>query len=311
MLTNVLFAGWIIKFGEKHRGTFTQIVSDDLFEQVQQVLKYKGRKHSAYKTDNPDFPLRKFIINENNKKLTGSWSQGRRKKYPFYRFGGNASNHNRDNFEKAFMEFVDKYRFDTTKLSKLRIYVRKHLTEESLSQQKQTEKLKKYVNDLTDKQSGIIKKNLDGIIPDNVLKQQLELIDQDLIKANGLLSVIPYADTNYEEAIEFIAQYLKRPSLVWRKSPIEYQIKLQWFQFPLGLTFQNNSFGTIETCLFFKDKFPFLEGKSSTVDLRFQKSNTLEPTTKDTITQTESFCQHLARDIIMLYEILKETPGYH
>jgi hypothetical protein len=74
------------------------------------VLKHKGRKHSAYITDHPDFPLRKFVVNENGKKLTGSWSKGAiHKRYPFYRFGGNNSNHNRDNFEEAFMEYIDEY----------------------------------------------------------------------------------------------------------------------------------------------------------------------------------------------------------
>ena len=47
MLTNQLFAGWIVKFGEQHRGTFIQIISDELFDQAQRVLRYKGRKHSA------------------------------------------------------------------------------------------------------------------------------------------------------------------------------------------------------------------------------------------------------------------------
>ena len=152
MLTNELFAGWIVKFGERHRGTFNPIVSDELFNQVQRVLKHKGRKHSAYLTDNPDFPLRKFVINENGKKLTGSWSKGSKQRYPFYRFGGNNSNHNRDKFEEAFMKYVDQYGFDETKLKRLKELVRENLVKATMDQRKETDRLNRYIQDLTDKQ---------------------------------------------------------------------------------------------------------------------------------------------------------------
>ena len=266
MLTNELFAGWIVKFGERHRGTFTPIVSDELFNQVQRVLKYKGRKHSAYITDHPDFPLRKFVVNENGKKLTGSWSKGRYKKYPFYRFGGNNSNHNRDEFEKVFMKYVDQYGFNDTKLKRLKELVRENLVKATQDQRKETDRLRKHINELTEKQSGIIKKNLDGFIPDSVMKQQLAIIDKQLLEANASLATMPNTDANYEEMMEFLEEYLQNPSKIWREAKIGVQVKLQWFQFPLGLVYQNNFFGTTEMCSFFKVKDLVLGTKSSNVD---------------------------------------------
>lgn len=266
MLTNELFAGWIVKFGERHRGTFQAIVSDDLFNQVQRVLKYKGRKHSAYITDHPDFPLRKFVVNENGKKLTGSWSKGRTKKYPFYRFGGNNSNHNRDEFEKVFMKYVDQYGFDDTKLKRLKELVRENLVKATQDQRKEADRLRKHINDLTEKQSGIIKKNLDGFIPDSVMKQQLAMIDKELLDANASLATMPNTDANYDEMMEFLEEYLQNPSKIWREAKIGVQVKLQWFQFPSGLVYQNNFFGTTEMCSFFKVKDLALEAKSSNVD---------------------------------------------
>ncbi len=266
MLTNELFAGWIVKFGERHRGTFTPIVSDELFNQVQRVLKYKGRKHSAYITDHPDFPLRKFVVNEDGKKLTGSWSKGRYKKYPFYRFGGNNSNHNRDEFEKVFMKYVDQYGFDNTKLKRLKELVRENLVKATQDQRKETDRLRKHINELTEKQSGIIKKNLDGFIPDSVMKQQLAIIDKQLLEANASLATMPNTDANYDEMMEFLGEYLQNPSKIWREAKIGVQVKLQWFQFPLGLVYQNNFFGTTEMCSFFKVKDLVLGTKSSNVD---------------------------------------------
>src|SRR5689334_12175242 len=74
-LTNELHAGWIIKFGERHRGTFAPIVSDDLFQRIQRVLRRKAIKHSVHLSEHPDFPLRKFVFDSSGRALTGSWQR--------------------------------------------------------------------------------------------------------------------------------------------------------------------------------------------------------------------------------------------
>lgn len=144
--------------------------------------------------------------------------------------------------------------------------MRENLVKATLDQRKETDRLKKYINELTEKQTGIIKKNLDGIIPDNVLKQQLAMIDKELLNANASLAVMPNTETNYEEAVEFLEGYLKNPSAVWKDAKIGVKTKLQWFQFPQGLTFQNNFFGTTEMCSFFKAKSALLGAESAKVD---------------------------------------------
>ncbi len=274
LLTNEAYAGWIVKFGERHKGMFIPIVSDELFNQVQRVLKHKGRKHSAYLTDNPDFPLRKFIKNDTGKVLTGSWSSGRDKKYPFYRFGNDKSSHNRDKFQEAFCKFMDQYGIDEKHFKKLKQLVKDNLVKATLDQRREADKLNKYIKELTDKQSGIIKKNLDGIISDAVLKQQLEMIDKELLEANACLAEIPNNENDFEGMMDLVEEYLKKPSKIWGKASIAVQIKLQWFQFPLGLTFQNNFFGTKEVASVFKTKEAFLPLEYARVDLQngFQNS---------------------------------------
>ncbi len=268
MLTNELFAGWIVKFGERHKGTsFEPIVSEELFNQVQRILKRKGRKHSAYLTDNPDFPLRKFVKNEEDKVLTGSWSSGRNKKYPFYRFGNDKSSYSRDIFQEDFKKYMDTYGLDEKHYQKLKILVRDNLTKATSVQRKEAEQLQKYINELNGKQSAIIKKNLDGVINDTVLKQQLELIENQVTEATASLSNIPNSDADYEQMIEFMEEYLKNPSAIWSEAKIGVQIKLQWFQFPLGLKFENKIFGTTEIASVFKVKDAFSASLYSKVDL--------------------------------------------
>jgi site-specific DNA recombinase len=265
LLRNKLYTGWIIKFGEKHRGTFTPIVSEEVFGQVQKILKNRGRKNSGYLTDNPDFPLRKFIENEEGRKITGSWSKGRNKRYPFYRFVGDKNSISRDKFEESFMKFMDQYSFDDSKIEKLKALVHENLIKATQDQRKERERLNNRLKALNDKQSMIIKKNLDGVISDAILEKQLEMIEEELLKTKILISSVPDSDFDFEEMIEFLKDYLKKPSLIWKEMKMEKKVKLQWFQFPSGLRFHNNIFGTAEVANVFKTKEAFLPLQSDKV----------------------------------------------
>ncbi len=266
MLTNEVYSGWIIKFGEKHKGLFEPIVSDELFNQVQRVLKNKGRKHSQYLTDNPDFPLRRFVFSPEGKRLTGSWSKGRVKKYPFYRFEQKGSNFNKEKFEISYKEFMDQHKLDDKHVKRLKELVRDNLVKATVNQRKEAEELKKYIDELTNKQSSIIAKNLEGVINDTVLKQQLAIIEKELLEANASLNDLPNNEVDFEKVIEHAEEYLREPSKFWSKAKIKTRLKLQWFQFPLGITFDGKIFGTTEIASVFKTKDAFSASLSSTVD---------------------------------------------
>lgn len=267
LLKNEVYAGLIVKFGEKHKGLFNPIISEELFSQVQRVLKHKGRKHSAYVTDHPDFPLRKFVVNnDNNKKLTGSWSSGRNKRFPYYRFGGKDSNYNKYKFEDNFMLFMDKYGIDEKNFEELKVLVNKHLVKATEGQRKEEGLLKKKSEELKNKQTSIIKKNIDGFISDSVMKEQLEIIEKELFQINTALTNIPNTRNDFDKMLNFLEVYLKKPSEIWKKAKIDKQIKLQWFQFPQGLTFKDDIFGTEEVASVFKAKDLVSSTKSSWVD---------------------------------------------
>jgi site-specific DNA recombinase len=265
-LTNELYTGWIIKFGERHKGTFEALIDETLFDQVQRVLKNKGRKHDKYLWDNPDFPLRRFVVDDEGRTLTGSWNKGRTKKYPNYRFGNKGKNKPRDTFESLFGDYLDSFSFDELKLSKLKRFIRESLDKQTHDQRREVERIKKHIIELENKQSGVIKKNLDGIIPDSALTKQLELIEKDLIEANAILLDKPDTEGDLIEMIKFLDGYLKKPSSVWKNAGIDVQRKLQWFQFPQGLVFENNNFGTTEIVSVFNTKSTFFKVDSALVD---------------------------------------------
>ncbi|MCH8984618.1 MAG: recombinase family protein [Acidobacteria bacterium] len=109
MLRNPIYKGRVRSktFDFEGPGDFEPLVSDQLWERVHQVdTKYKGRA-SKRVWDNPDFPLRR---SECSTPLTGSWSTGRSKKYPYYRCpktGCGAVNVRREKLDEEFQAFLE------------------------------------------------------------------------------------------------------------------------------------------------------------------------------------------------------------
>jgi len=305
LIRNELYAGWICKFGERHKGHFEPIVSEAVFQQVQRVIKQRGKINKPHITDHPDFPLRRFVKNNNGKKLTGSWSQGRHQKYPYYRFGGLGSNYNRDEFQEKFKAYMNRYALSSIGFEKLKGYVKKNLSEAIKDELKHSEYLQQCIAELNKKQSILVKKNIDGVISDVLLKQELEIIENELMKAHSeLLSLSAKNEVNYEKALEIAEEYVKNPGNVWAKSEIDKQLKLQWFQFPLGITFSENQFGTAEVANVFKAKSSFCHVKSSVVDYR---SKLLNPQGTGTLCQKEKISA-IGEELAKLYCILTNAP---
>lgn len=305
LIRNELYTGWICKFGERHKGHFEPIVSEEVFQQVQRIIKHRGKTHKQHKTDHPDFPLRRFVINDKGLKLTGSWSKGRYKKYPYYRFEGLGSNYNRDDLEKKFKDYMNLYSLSRRDFDKLKVYVKNNLSEAVKDEIKQVNYLKQYISDLNLKQSVLIKKNIDGVINDIVLKQELEIIEGELIKANGgLLSLSIKNEVNYEQALTVAEEYIKNPGNVWVKSNIDKQLKLQWFQFPSGITFDGTQFGTTEIANVFKANRPISGINSTVVDYQLKLLNQQD---------VGQFCHKeqiitIGEELIKLYQILIDFP---
>ncbi len=266
MLRNSLYTGWIEKFGERHKGKFEAIVTEELFAQAQRVLKNKGHVVAHYKADNPDFPLRRFIYSPLGVKLTGSWSKGRSKKHAYYRFGGRGGNFQKDTFEQQFSAVMDSYRFEAADITKLKRFIRSEFSDVTKDEQETAKQLQKRTQELVERETALIQKCIKGIITDTTLKQQLSFIDQERADVQIALSNLRNVDTSPEEAIEFAETYLSSPSTVWRQSDIETQTKLQWFQFPSGLVFDGKNFGTAQVSSVFKAKELIIAPLSSSVD---------------------------------------------
>ncbi len=265
ILRNKLYYGIMEKFGESHKGKFEPIISEDLFNQVQRVLNRKGHKTNQYNTCNPDFPLNKFIKNIDGLSANGYWAKGRSKKYPFYKFKS-FGNYRREDFEKSFCEFIDKYSFCANSIEKLKNTLKEKLVKKTKTEFKDAEKMKERLIEIKQLQTSLIQKNSRGIINDQLLKEQLDLLDQEIGEIQTSLIDFKNTELNSDELVEFTKRFLLEPSSIWAESDLETQVKLQWFVFPESIVLENEKLRTTKVACVFKEKDAFSASMSTRVD---------------------------------------------
>jgi DNA invertase Pin-like site-specific DNA recombinase len=86
LLKKSIYCGRIEMWGKEVSGDFEAIVSEELFDRVQAILRVNvGGAAGPHSRHHPDFPLRHFVrCSHCAKPLTGSHTTGRTQRYPYY-----------------------------------------------------------------------------------------------------------------------------------------------------------------------------------------------------------------------------------
>ena len=245
MLRNEIYTGRIKKFGETHKGIFEPIIDDELFDQVQRVVKRRKNNVMDYKKDHPDFPLRRFIEHyPSGHKMTGSWSKGHLAKYAYYRFRNHKESYPKLTIEKLFTEFLDKFSIDESDFTILGTGLKENLVAKTVDMQKLYFQTQKRIDDLKRKEVVLIEKNYKGTINDTVLTRQLTFIEDELVKEYSNLHRYEEKKPNYMALLRLASDYLKTSGKIWAEISFEKKLAIQRFQFPEGILFDGKKFGT-------------------------------------------------------------------
>jgi site-specific DNA recombinase len=301
LLRNRTYTGWIQKFGEQHKGTFEPIISEDIFQHVQWLLNNKMKKIKGYTVRHPDFPLRRFVSHQ-GLKLTGSWSQGKRKKYAYYRYMTKGTQFAKSTLEKKFAAFMNRYALDNSSYTLLKRKIVEQLGKQSKDEIKAVEATKKRITEIQAMQSNLYQKNYKGVITDTFLAKELAKLESEEHKLSH--SLLDFPEVNYDstEAIKHASEILKNPGKIWLEASFDLKQKLQVFEFPSGVLFDGKNFRTPGICRFFKDKNFFLTSQSHEVDFPNETSNTGEITNNEE--KQRDFVNSISDDLVKLHELV-------
>lgn len=238
ILSNKFYAGIIISKCCKNqiKGLHTPIITEKEFYKVQQVI------HKSQKTKKClfDFPLNGFCYVQ-NKPVSGCWSQGKTKKYKYYKTNKVKFNIPSNVLQKMFIEYIKKIYFSPKIVEIIINTIENFLLKGGNQIYDKEEECKNQIQSLEKK----LQKNYDSYINEyidetNFLKNKKRLEDQLIDLNNKFQKIINKPNFN--------VQLLKNRKLnehlaiLWHN--LEYQKKraLQLILFPNGLNYVNGEF---------------------------------------------------------------------
>lgn len=309
LVRNKVYAGIIDKFGEEHRGSFIPIISEALFNVVQQRLSGRTINIKVYTKEHPDFPLRRFIVNDDGAKLRGYWAQGRKKKYPFYSFEKKQTTIRKEVLEQKFKNFLAAFEFDTTYLEALRQNLKFHLSGRDKDNIQVKASIETKIKELYAQMHHYSKNEFKGIINADLLKIHIDELSSQLRTLEQQKELIDnQTNFNIDELFLFARDFLKNISSIWATKAFEIKTRFQWFVFPQGLVFDNNILRTTKLCRLFKLKDEIANAISPIVRDREITKNTIyrtkSPPLDQYVFETEDFWVEIAEELKELKNIL-------
>lgn len=277
-----LYKGEMRVFEKVTQGTFKPIISPDVFDLAQKRIESRHKRFTDYKLDNPEFPLRRFVVSPGGTSLSGSWSRGNGGKYGYYRFVKNGgSSYSVRKFEELFARYMDRHRLDTEGMQRLKDYVRKYIMRAIRKAEQNREKHNERLSELERIQTAMIQKNLKGVLPDSVMRSELERIENERVAIQAILVNFNENLPNMNEALESVKHFLQRPGDTWLSSDPDTRLKLQWFEFPSGVTYDGQKFRTKKVANIFNVDLGYPQEMSLKADLRFVFSNQIVENIRD------------------------------
>lgn len=288
MLHNEIYVGVINSFGLRIESTtIPHLIDDDTFYRVQNRLSKKKNRGNRYEKYNPEYPLRGIIYCKNGHRMTASSPKGRTKHYPKYCCqkckGEEAANYDVESTNKKYNEYVLTIGFDTSLREPLREAIKLNLKTTQEGNDKYARSLRKDLKKLEEERLAIIKKNINGIIPDSMAKELLVEYTEKEKELHGELSslrTVDYdIDTILEEGMDALSDIGK--TLTNIEEP-EKRFRFQKWLFPEGLTYDGEKFGTTRIPLILRLKKNTLSG------ILTESSSLVVPTGLEPVTRGSS-----------------------
>ena len=259
MLLKPVYAGWlqVDGWGERVRGDFEPLVTQETFDKVQALLKGKQISLTPRLRSHPDFPLRWFVkCGCCGRPLTASWNRGHGGKlYPNYRCQNGqckAVSVTKKDLERGFVEFLEQTQ---PKPGYLKLFKEVVL---DVWREKQTQNLtlrvslKQRIENLNERkerleETFIYEKTIDR----ETYQRQLDKLNEQIVLAEMQERDAKLESYDVDGVLAFAEHVLLNAARLWTEFSSDQKERLQSVLFPKGVTFLDGNYRTTEICPFF------------------------------------------------------------
>ena len=257
MLRNPRYAGIlnVEKWELQAKGNYPPLISIELFQQVQDVLAGRRVSITARQRNNPDFPLRNFVLcGHCQKPLTASWSKGKMGvKYAYYRCQNKEcptpTNARRTDLEDGFVTFIRQQQPNSAYLKLFHKVVLDVWENKQADSAALVQKFDRQVNELKERR----KKLNDAFVFQQAInredyEQMRDALQGEMAEAELRLSEARANEVEVEKVLDFAENLLLNTAGVWeRRCSLEQKQRLQQVLFPAGVEYSDGVYRTQET----------------------------------------------------------------
>ena len=257
LLLNSFYAGWMVFPDRNVRvpGNYEPLISQELFDRVQEVLDGRRPTLTGYQQNHPDFPLRVYVrCAKCGSPLTGSWSTGRKKKYAYYRCRENCNTVKAtpDQLHSKFLLWLQQMAPEPDTVAAIKDAVRGVWKERQGDADQLRSALKRKLSDVESRRDTLVDRYLGNKIDQKTYGDTIERYRSEIEAIRGEIIGTELEHLELERVLEFADKIILRPARLWVESTLEQRQRLQKTLFPRGVNFDGKKFGTDSTSLFFK-----------------------------------------------------------
>ena len=250
MLRNPVYAGIIVGMSEVNQGSFEPLVSEELFKKCQEIIDDKKRGKKTRTKHSEDFPLRNQVkCSHCGQKLTGSWSRGKNKRYPYYHHGSrkcpvDSRSLPKEEVEEHFVELLKdlqptmKYQ-NAFKMVVLQTWKQKHAKVD-----KRNRGIRKMVEKLEQERQKVFESQRKGLYTDEEFLEQKNQIDDEIKRQEGIIQEYRKFEYDMSEVMEHTFRYLADLPTNWLEHSLPQKLQLQNILFAEIPKYVNGKFGT-------------------------------------------------------------------
>ena len=267
LLRNPIYSGRlnVPSWNISARGDFEALIPESLFLRVQRLLDGKGEPLRPHSRNHPDFPLRRFVACSHcATPLTGSWSTGRSKKYPYYHCRKcQRTKTGKQNLEDLFVELLSSLQPETGYMRLFNAIV----LDVWNGRQREARQLRASLEAVVAQKRERLDRVEDAFLYERSIdrhtyERQRDQLREQLALAEMELSEATENQLDVEGLLAFAEHLLTNAARLWIELGLEQKQRLQHVLFPKGLQFDGVKFGTAVTCLAFKQLEPCAESRS-------------------------------------------------
>ncbi len=269
LLKNPIYAGWVVipSWGVKQQGSFEPIVSDELFQKVQDILEGRRVIVTAHQRNHPDFPLRVFVRCATcGTGITGAWAKGKGGRYPYYwcrKSSCRAVRAKRDELERQFVSLLERLAPENRYVRLFQEVVRQTWNEKQADARAQLTVSKRRVSELAGRKNRLVDLLVEGKLSQQDYDDRLRQLREEIASAEDALREADLGSLDVEAVLEFADRLVKKPKQLWLNSDLDQKQRLQSLFFPEGLSFAQEGFLTPSSGSFFNMLGAFAEEKSN------------------------------------------------